>query len=544
MPTRTADSRWPALLVLCAGSLMIILDGSIVAVALPAIQRDLGFTATGLAWVVNAYLVAFGGLLLLAGRLGDLLGRRAVFLAGVASFTLASLLCAVAASPDTLVVARFLQGTGGALTMAVSLGMIVRLFPEPAERARAIAVFSFTGAAGASIGMLAGGVLTDLAGWPAIFAVNLPIGLVILLAAVRLLDADRGVGLRAGLDLLGATLVTGGLMLAVLAIVGTEEHGWTSARTLAAAGLAAALLAAFALRQRSASIPLLPPRLLRTPDLVAANVVQFLMVAAFFGFQFLLALELQLVLDLGPTATGLAFLPTPVTIAVISLGLAGRLIGRHGARAVLATGLVLAVVAFLLLARLPVDGGYLPDVLPSMLLFGVAGGLALPAVTTLAMAGADPADAGLASGLVNTTQQVGGALGLAMLATLAAGRADGLRDAGWQDTDALAAGYRTAFTVAAGLVAAALVIALVALRRRPAPVPPPADGATASLPAEPPADRAVGAEPSAGRITAAPTAAPAPERAAAKRPTDAPTAELPAVPPEHAPASGYLTDAH
>ncbi|MGC4791107.1 MFS transporter [Micromonospora sp. DT178] len=474
MSTRTVDSRWPALLLLCAGSLMIILDGSVVAVALPAIQRDLGFTATGLAWVVNAYLVAFGGLLLLGGRLGDLLGRRAVFLAGVALFTLASLLCAVATGPAVLVVARFLQGAGGALTMAVSLGMIVRLFPAPGERARAIAVFSFTGAAGSSIGMLAGGLLTDLAGWPAIFGINLPIGLGILLGAVRLLDADRGIGLRAGLDLLGAVLVTAGLMLAVLAIVGTGEHGWASARTLGAGGLAAALLGAFALRQRASATPLLPPRVLRTPDLVAANVVQFLMVAAFFGFQFLLALELQLVLGLDAAATGLAFLPTPVVIAVVSLGLAGRLTARYGARPVLLTGLALAVVGFLLLARLPVDGGYLTDVLPAMLVFGAAGGLSLPAVTTLAMAGADPADAGLASGLVNTTQQVGGALGLATLATLAASRTDGLRDAGWAAADALAAGYRTAFAVAAALVVAALLLALATLRRRPAPEPAPA----------------------------------------------------------------------
>ncbi|MCM0675790.1 MFS transporter, partial [Micromonospora phytophila] len=422
MSTRTVEARWPALLVLCAGSLMIILDGTIVAVALPAIQRDLGFTATGLAWVVNAYLVAFGGLLLLAGRLGDLLGRRPVFLAGVALFTLTSLFCAVATGPEVLVVARFLQGVGGALTMAVSLGMIVRLFPEPAERARAIAVFSFTGAAGGSIGMLAGGLLTDFAGWPSIFLVNLPLGVAVLVAAVRLIAPDRGIGLRAGLDLLGAALVTAGLMVAVLAIVGTGEHGWTSARTLGAAALAAALLGAFALRQRTTATPLLPPRVLRTPDLVAANVVQFLMIAAFFGFQFLLALELQLVLALDAAATGLAFLPTPVVIAVVSLGLAGRLVARFGARAVLLAGLTLAVVGFLLLARLPVDGGYLADVLPAMLVFGVAGGLALPAVTTLAMAGADPADAGLASGLVNTTQQVGGALGLAALATLAATR--------------------------------------------------------------------------------------------------------------------------
>jgi EmrB/QacA subfamily drug resistance transporter len=463
---RTTPSRWPALLVLCAGSLMIILDGSVVAVALPAVQRDLGFTAAGLAWVVNAYLVAFGGLLLLAGRLGDLLGRRRVFLAGIALFTLASLACAVATGPALLVGARFGQGVGGALAMAVSLGMIVRLFPEPAERARAIAVFSFTGAAGATIGTVAGGVLTQMAGWRSIFLVNLPIGAAILLAAVRRLAADRGIGLRAGLDLPGALLATAGLMAAVVAIVGTGEHGWTSSRTLGAAAFAALLLGGFALRQRTAAIPLLPPRVLRAPGLVAANLAQFLMVAAYFGFQFLLAMELQLVLGLDPAATGWAFLPTPVVIAVVSLGLAGRSIARSGARTVLLAGLALAVGGFLLLARLPVDGDYATDVLPAMLVFGVAGGLSLPAVTTLAMAGASDADAGLASGLANTTQQVGGAVGLAALATLAAARADGLRSAGWDEPAALAAGYRSAFAVAAALVLAALLVALTSLRAR------------------------------------------------------------------------------
>ncbi|MEV1143591.1 MFS transporter, partial [Micromonospora sp. NPDC049799] len=441
MSTRTEASRWPALLVLCAGSLMIILDGSVVAIALPTIRDDLGFSATGLAWVVNAYLVAFGGLLLLAGRLGDLLGRRRVFLAGIALFTLASLACAVATGPAQLVTARFVQGAGGALSLAVSLGMIVALFPEPAERARAIAVYSFTGAAGASLGMLAGGVLTSLAGWPAIFLVNLPIGLAILLGAVRWTPAGRGLGLRAGLDVLGAALATAGLMATVLAIVGTGEHGWLSTRTLGSALLAAVLLVGFAVRQRAAATPLLPPRVLRTPDLVAANAVQFLMVAAFFGFQFLLALELQTVLGLDAAATGLAFLPTPVIIAAVSLGLAGRLIARFGARAVLLAGLGLAVVAFLLLVRLPADGRYLADVLPAVLVFGIAGGLSLPAVTTLAMAGAAPVDAGLASGLVNTTQQIGGAVGLAGLATLAATRTDARLGASWSEVTALAAGY-------------------------------------------------------------------------------------------------------
>ncbi|MCW3814786.1 MFS transporter [Micromonospora sp. DR5-3] len=466
----TGSHRWPALLVLCAGSLIIILDGSIVAVALPAVQADLGFQGAGLAWVVNAFLVAFGGLLLLAGRLGDLLGRRQVFLAGVALFTLASLLCAVATGPATLVAARFAQGVGGALATAVSLGMIVRLFPEPAERARAIAVFSFTGAAGASIGLLVGGVLTDLAGWRSIFLINLPIGALILAATVRLIAPDPGVGLRAGLDLLGAVLATAGLMVAVLAIVGAGAHGWTSARTLGAAALAVALLAGFAVRQRSAPTPLLPPRVLRAPGLVAANVVQFLMVAAYFGFQFLLALHLQLVLGLDPAATGFAFLPAPLVIALVSLGLAGRLMARYGARTVLVSGLALAVVGFLLLARLPVDASYARDVLPAMLVFGVAGGLTLPAVTTLAMAGAAPDDAGLASGLANTTQQVGGALGLAALATLAAVRTDASRAAGADQVAALAAGYRSAFAVAAALVTAALLVALVtAGKKRPAP---------------------------------------------------------------------------
>ncbi|MEV0153215.1 MFS transporter [Micromonospora sp. NPDC050686] len=460
--------RQTALLVLCAGSLMVILDGSVVAVALPAIQRDLGFTAAGAAWVVNAYLVAFGGLLLLAGRLGDLLGRRRVFLAGVVLFTVASLACVLAADPLALVAARFAQGAGGALSTAVSLGMIVRLFPEPAERARAIAVFSFTGAAGASLGLLVGGLLTGLVGWRAIFAVNLPIGALILAAAVRRIAPERGIGLRAGLDLPGAALATAGLMAAVLAIVGTAEHGWTSARTLGAAALAALLLAGFAARQRAAGTPLLPARVLRAPGLVAANAVQFLMVAAYFGFQFLLAFRLQLVGGLDPAATGFAFLPTPLVIAAVSLGLAGRLIARFGARHVLHTGLVLAVAGFLLLARLPVDAGYPTDVLPAMLVFGVAGGLTLPAVTTLAMAGADPADAGLASGLANTTQQVGGALGLAALATLAAGRTAGLRATGTDEVSALAAGYRSAFVVAALLVTAALLVGLATPGRRSA----------------------------------------------------------------------------
>lgn len=461
--------RWLPLALLCAGSLMIILDGSIVTVALPAIQRDLGFTQTGLAWVVNAYLVAFGGLLLLAGRVGDLIGRRRIFLAGIVLFTVASLACGLAADPVALVVARFVQGAGGALTSAVALGMIVTLFPGPGERAAAIGVFSFVGAAGSSIGLLAGGVLTGAAGWQWIFFVNVPVGAVLVTLAARRLAPDTGTGSRAGADVAGAVLVTAGLMLAVASIVGISAYGWFSVRTLLPGAAAVVLLAAFVARQATARRPLLPLRVFRSRELSGGNLVQLLMVAAFFGFQFLLALYLQRVLGYDPFRTGLAFLPTPVLIAAVSLGVAARVVDRYGARAVLLVALAAAAVGFLLLARLPVDGRYAVDVLPAVLVLGAAAGLALPAVTMLAMSGVDPADAGLASGVANTTQQVGGALGLAVLATVASARADGLTGAGGSSTAVLAAGYRAAFGVAVALLVVGALIGALVLRPGQAP---------------------------------------------------------------------------
>ncbi|GIJ45562.1 MFS transporter [Virgisporangium aliadipatigenens] len=395
-----------ALVVLCTGTLMVVLDGSIVAVALPVIGRDLGFDGAGLAWVVNAYLIAFGGLLLLAGRVGDLVGRRRVFLAGLVLFTAASLLCGFAGSAAVLVVARFVQGVGGAMASAVALGMVVTLFPAPAERAKALGVYSFTQAAGSSLGLVLGGVLTETAGWHWIFIINVPIGVVAVALVPRLFAAERGLGLSAGADVPGAVLGTAGLMLGVYAIVGPSPLS----------GVAAVLLiAGFVARQATAAAPLMPLRLVRP-----ANLTMLLLVAGMFGFQFLTALYLQDVLGYGAVATGLAFLPAPVLIAVVSLGLAGRLTARYGERAVLAGGLALIVAGLLLLTRAPADGHYAVDLFPALALLGSGFGASVVVLFARAMSGADDAAAGVTSGIVNTTQQVGGALGLAALASVAA----------------------------------------------------------------------------------------------------------------------------
>lgn len=481
-PSSPPRSRRLALAVLCAGTLMIILDGSIVTVALPQIQHGLGFSPADLTWTVNAYLIAFGGLLLLAGRLGDLLGRRRVLVAGLLVFTAASLLCGLATGQEMLIAARFLQGVGGAAVSAVSLGMIATLFPEPGERAKALGVFSFVGAAGASLGQVLGGVLTDAFGWPWIFLVNLPFGLAAAFAAVRVLADDRGPGLRTGADALGAVLATAGLMLGVATIVATDQHGWASARTVGGGVLAAALLAAFVVRQTRAATPLLPPRVLAVRAVLAANLVQVLLVSATFGFQTLIALYLQNVLGYGALATGAAMLPAAVVIAVVSLGLSSRLVARLGERTVLLTGLGLLAVAVGLLTRLTADAGYVTHVLPTMLLAG-GFGLALPALTALGMSGATPEDAGAVSGLFTTTQQVGGALGVAVLSTLAAARADALLATGQPEAQALTGGYTLAFGVGSGLLAAAFALVAVLLRR-PGRVPvPEAAAAEAPCPA-------------------------------------------------------------
>jgi len=423
----TSDPRWRALVVLCAGMLMVILDQTIVNVALPSIQEDLGFTQSSLAWVVNAYLIAFGGLLLLAGRFGDLLGRRSVFLAGMVVFTGASLVCGLAGSQGMLIVARFVQGAGGALSSAVILGMIVTMFPKPGEQMKAIGVYSFVASAGASIGLLSGGVLTQALDWHWIFFVNVPIGVVTLALALRMVPRDVGLGVRHGFDASGAALVTAALMLGVYAIVGAETHGWASGRTLGLGVVALALLAAFVWREATASTPLLPLRILRSRNVAGANLVQALLVSGALGMFFLAVLYLQRVLGFDALETGVAFLPVSLVIGVLSLGFSARLNMRFGARTVLVPGMALVALGLAWLTRAPVDGSYAVDVLPAMLLLGTGAGVSFPALMTLAMSGASETDAGLASGLVNTTMQVGGALGIAVLATLASGRTDSLQ---------------------------------------------------------------------------------------------------------------------
>ena len=461
---KTDRARWVALVVLCAGMLMIILDQTIVNVALPTIQSDLGFSQSSLAWVVNAYLIALGGLLLLAGRMGDLLGRKRVFLAGLALFTLASLLCGAAQTEGMLIGARFVQGIGAAMTSAVILGMIVTMFPQPREQAMAIGIYSFVASAGASIGLLAGGLITQAINWHWIFFVNLPIGVAAAVLAARLLENDRGLGLSEGADIAGAALVTSALMLGVYTIVGTVDHGWGSAHTLGFGAAAIALLAGFVARQATASRPLVPLRIFRSRNVSGANVVQGLMVAGMFGMFFMGTLYLQRVLGYDAVQTGAAFLPVSVGIGVLSLGFSARLITRLGARTVLLPGLVLLVAGLVLLTGAPVGGDYVTDLLPAVVLLGVGAGLSFPALVTLAMSGATAEDSGLASGLVNTTQQVGGALGLAVLATLSASRSSHLLADGESAASALTGGYHLAFAIGAGLVVAAIVVAALVLR--------------------------------------------------------------------------------
>jgi EmrB/QacA subfamily drug resistance transporter len=459
--TQTDRSRWLALYVLCTGVLMIVLDVTVVNVALPSIQTDLGFSGSDLAWVVNAYLIAFGGLLLLAGRVGDLVGHKRVFLGGLAVFTVASLVCGLAQSQAMLVVARFVQGAGGAATSAVVLGMIVTMFPEPRDQAKAIGVYGFVASAGGSVGLLAGGVLTQAINWHWIFFINVPIGLVTAVAARRLLADERGIGIGGGADLPGAALIVSSLMLGVYTIVSpAAKHGWGSATTLGFAAASLVLGVLFVWREATARQPLMPLRVLRSRDIVGANTIQALLVAGMFGTFFLGSLYLQRVQHYDPLKIGLAFLPTTVVMGTLSLRYTERLIMRFGARRTLLPGMVLVAAGLLLFARIPVHGSYAVDVLPVMLLLGLGVGSSFPALMTLAMADAAPEDAGLASGLVNTAAQVGGALGLAVLATAAATHSKHLTDAGKPLAVALTSGYHVAFLIGAALVGAAIVLCL------------------------------------------------------------------------------------
>ena len=478
------DRRWLALIVLCLGDLMIVLDTTIVNVALPSIRADLGFSANALAWVVNAYLLTFGGSLLLGGRLGDLFGHRRLFLVGIALFTLASLGCGLAHSQGFLMGARAVQGVGGAIVSAVALSLMMALFTKPAERAKAMGIFGFVAAGGGSIGVLLGGVLTGALGWHAVFLVNLPIGVAVCALSLVLLPAGRGPVAAERLDVAGAVTVTASLMLAVYAIVNGNDLGWTSVRTIGILGAAAVLLGLFLVIEGRVRAPLVPLGLFRLRNVATANVIGVLWSAAMFAWFFLAALYLQSVLGYSPLRVGLAFLPADLIMGAFSIGLSAKLVMRFGIRLPVAAAMLLVAFGLALFARAPVNGGFVVNVLPSMILLGVGAGMAFNPLLLAAMSDVEPSESGLASGVVNTAFMMGGAVGLAILASLAAAHTDGLRASGGDALAALNGGYHAAFLAGALFAIAAAVVGVALLRTTAAPAPNHAGRTLIAIPAE------------------------------------------------------------
>jgi EmrB/QacA subfamily drug resistance transporter len=475
--------RWLALYVLCLGDLMIVLDGTIVNVALPSIRDDLGFSETSLAWVVNSYLLTFGGFLLLGGRLGDLFGHRRLFLSGITLFTGASLACGLANSQETLIVARAVQGVGGAVVSAVALSLVMTLFTETADRAKAMGIFGFVLSGGGVAGVLLGGVLTDVLNWHWIFLVNIPVGIIVYLLTLRLLPAAPGTH-TGRLDIAGAVTVTAALMLAVYAIVNGNDQGWTSAQTLGLLAAAVVLLLVFLAIELRVSAPLVPLSLFRNHNVSTANVVGVLMAAGLFAWFFFSALYLQRVLGYTPLEVGLAYLPSMVIWGASSLQ-SDKLVMRFGIKAPLVTGLGLMTLSLILFARTPTDGSVLLDVLPGTLALGLGAGIAFNPILLAAMSDVGPQQAGLASGVVNTSFMMGGALGLAVLASLADSRTTNLLDTS-TEASALNSGYHIAFL--GGAIFAALAGAVAAALLRPAQAPAHGGEEAAGIPAAVEAD--------------------------------------------------------
>ena len=465
----SSRKRWLALIVLCLGDLMIVLDTTIVNVALPSIREDLAFTETSLVWVVNAYMLTYGGFLLLGGRLGDLYGQRRLFLLGTTLFTLASLACGLAGSQGLLVVARAVQGLGGAVVSAIVLSLIMNLFTDPVERAKAMGIYGFVMAGGGSVGALLGGLLTDALSWHWVFLVNIPIGIAVYALTVILLRESRAPAGTARLDVGGAVTVTASLMLAVYAVVNGNEVGWTSAQTLTLLGAAAGLLALFLALETWVRDPLMPLRLFRLRSVATANVVGILWSAAMFAWFFVSALYLQLVLGYSAMQVGLAFLPANLIMAAFSLGLSAKMVMRFGIRVPLAVGLALTAAGLALFALSPVDGSFALHVLPGMALLGIGCGMAMNPVLLAAMSDVPQSESGLASGVVNTAFMMGGALGLAVLASLAAARTDRLLALGADSLAALNGGYHIAFAIGAAFAAAASLASAALLRAAPQP---------------------------------------------------------------------------
>ena len=456
--------RWAALVVVCFGQLMIMVDSTIVNVALPVIQRDLQLSQSNLTWIVNAYLITYGSLLLLAGRAGDLLGRKRVFLAGVFLFTIASVLSGLANDSATLIGARFLQGIGGALSAGVIIALLVTGFPQPQERAQAMSVFTFVIAGGGSVGLLAGGFLTQLINWHWIFFINVPIGIVTLVLGWWLIDEHVGLGVRQGVDVVGSILITAAMMVGVYAIVTASDQGWASAHTLGFGALALDLLAAFALVESRIKNPILPMRILRLRSLTGASVSRALLATGMFTNFFLGALYLQGIRGYSALQTGLAFLPATVALAVLSLGVSAWLMRRLGPRVLLVPGLITITSALVILSTVGPTTAYFPTIFVAYVLFGLGGGMSFMPLLTIMMAEVPAADAGVASGVGNVTMQVGAAFGLAVLATISSDHSRALVAQGHSLAMSLTSGYQLGFAVAAGCVVTGLVVALVTLR--------------------------------------------------------------------------------
>jgi EmrB/QacA subfamily drug resistance transporter len=460
-------SRWTALCTLCAGVLMIVLDVTVVNVALPAVQTDLGFTNASLAWVVNAYLIAFGGFLLLSGRLGDLAGRRNIFLAGLVLFTTASMLCGLSQTQEMLILARFIQGIGGAMTSAVVLGMIITMFPEPREQAKAIGIYAFIASAGGAIGLLLGGVITESINWHWIFFINVPIGVATVALTSRLVPRDEGIGFAKGADVPGAVLITAALSLAVYTIVSpAAENGWLATETLVLGAISLALIGAFIARESRAAHPLMPLRIFRSRITVGANLVQVFGTVGMFGIFFMGALYVQGILGYSEFKTGLAFLPTTILMGLISVRYSEKIITRFGAQRCVVVGFAIVATGLLLFTNAPTDGKYFLHIFPVMVCLGVGAGVSFPALFGVAMTDATPQDAGIMSGLINTAAQIGGALGLAVLATLASSRSESRTEEGAALNEALNSGYHLAYATAAGCIIFSVVLGLILLKPR------------------------------------------------------------------------------
>jgi len=463
--TQSPDRRrWLTLVVVCLAQLMIVLDTTIVNVALPSIQHDLHFSQGNLTWVINAFLLTFGSLLLFAGRLGDLIGRKRVFLLGVTTFTLASVLCGAAWSGDILIAARFLQGVGAALQASVILAIIVTEFPKPAERAQAMSAYVFTAVAGGSLGLLLGGVLTQALDWHWIFFVNLPIGLATLTAGQALVPADSGIGLEHGIDWLGSVLITVALMSGVYAIVGATGHGWGSHQVLIPGAIAVALIGAFLTLESRIENPIMPLRILRLRGLIASSAVRGFLVTAMYSTFFLGTLYLEHVRHFTALQTGLAWLPWTLTVAALSLGLTARLVARFGPIRVLTAGMVAVIAGLVLVHGAGPHTAFFPTLFLAFFAVGLGIGMAFMPLLQIAMADVPPADAGLGSGIVNVSQQISGALGLAVLDTVATNHSRSLIASGHSAVSAAVSGYHLAFVFGGASVTIGLVLGLLLLR--------------------------------------------------------------------------------